>query len=717
LKAEQTSRGEKLSRVASDGSGLETVRRSTLASLDEAKQSRARDRFLNRELSWLDFNARVLAIAENPETPLLERVKFLAIFASNLDEFYMVRIAGLKDQVEANVVTLSPEGRTPREQLSAISEKVVPLIERHANVFRHELLPALAKADLHILRWKQLQQSDRTELRRIFTEEIFPVLTPLAVDSGRPFPYISNMSLNLAVLVRDSALGRMHFARIKVPPSLPRFLPCADGNSFVPLEEVIAANLGDLFPGMEVHEHYTFRVTRNADMDIDDAANDLMKAIEEQLSRRRLRPAVRLEVQRQTPTHILELLMSELELEPRDVHALPDPLDLSGLWSLYDLDRPDLKYVPFQPAIHPDLALTDGETDVFEVVGERDVLVHHPYDSFTTSVERFIEQAAADPDVLAIKQTLYRTSGSPIVSALIEAAERGKQVVVLVELKARFDESANITWARTLEQAGCHVVYGLAGLKTHCKLCLVVRREGNRLRRYVHVGTGNYNPTTARIYEDLGLLTADPELGAEVSHLFNYITGFSRNRKYSSLIVGPTGLRDRVLGMITREASLTSPEDPGRIVMKLNNLADPAVVQALYDASQKGVRIDLLVRSICTLRPGIKKMSETITVRSILGRFLEHSRILYFRNGGEEEVYIGSPDLMERNLDSRVEALASVSSSELKEQLKFLLDLALADNVSSWTLQGNGSWKAAKRKDGEMVLSLQDQLMRQGIDA
>jgi polyphosphate kinase len=438
-----------------------------------------------------------------------------------------------------------------------------------------------------------------------------------------------------------------------------------------------------------------------------------MEALEHELSRRRLNPAVRLEVASSMPEHILEILMSELNLQDQDVHSLPGPLDLSVLMSLHSIDRPDLKDQPFFPATHPDLTLTDAEVDVFELISDRDVLVHHPYDSFITSVQRFIEQAAADPDVLAIKQTLYRTAGSPIVDALIEAAARGKQVVVLVELKARFDESANITWARTLEQAGCHVVYGLAGLKTHCKLCLVVRREGSGLRRYVHVGTGNYNPATARLYEDLGLLSADPQLGSEVNHLFNYITGFSRKKEYRSLIVAPTGMRERIIGLIEREASLSTAAEPGRIVMKMNNLGDEAVIDALYAASEAGVHIDLLVRSICTLRPGVKKLSKEIRVRSILGRFLEHSRIFYFHNGGKDELYIGSADMMQRNLDRRVEALARVKSPQLIEQLRFILDFAFADGISSWSLDADGKWKRWMPDEGERLLDYQQQLMQE----
>jgi polyphosphate kinase len=709
-----TGRGTVAEQEAESGRAAATKPAPKPAPRERAPQPTARsaDRFLNRELSWVDFNARVLALVEEKETPVLERAKFLAIFASNLDEFHMVRVAGLKRQVEAGLTTKSADGLTPAEQLAAIAAKVEPLVQRQASLFVDDVMPALARTGIEVKRWDELTQPQREELNEVFTDELFPVLTPLAVDSGRPFPFISNLSLNLAVLVRDTEGGRIHFARVKVPPSLPRFVAFGDGGAYVPLEDLIAANLHQLFPGMEVVEHHTFRVTRNADLEINDGADDLMEALEEELSRRRFSPAVRLEVERSMPEHVLELLMSELELGEADVYKLPGPLDLSGLWTLHALDRPDLKDPPFVPVTHPDLALTDEDMDVFELLHDRDVLVHHPYESFTTSVQRFVEQAAADPDVLAIKQTLYRTSGSPIVNALIEAAERGKQVVVLVELKARFDESANITWARTLEQAGCHVVYGLAGLKTHCKLCLVVRREGNELRRYVHVGTGNYNPITARLYEDIGLLTSDEELGSEVSHLFNFITGFSRKKEYQSLVVAPLGMRDRIVGMIERESALSTAENPGRIVMKLNNLGDPGIIDALYRASQGGVKVDLLVRSICTLRPGIKKLSKNVRVRSILGRFLEHSRILYFQNGGDEQFFIGSADMMQRNLDGRVEALAAVKSDDLKRQLRFLLELALSDNVSSWSLESDGAWTRRLPGD-EPLLDFQKQLMHE----
>jgi polyphosphate kinase len=507
----------------------------------------------------------------------------------------------------------------------------------------------------------------------------------------------------------------MHFARIKVPPLLPRFVQFSEGRCFAPLEDVIAANLDQLFPGMEVVEHHTFRVTRNADLEIDDRADDLLEALEEELTKRRFSPAVRLEAEETMPHHVLEMLMTELEVEQDDVFMLPSPLDLAGLWSLHSIDRPDLKDEPYVPVMHPDLSMVDDEVDIFEVIGDRDVLVHHPYESFTSSVQRFIEEAAADPDVLAIKQTLYRTAGSPIVGSLIEAAERGKQVVVLVEIKARFDESANIAWARTLEKAGCHVVYGLSGLKTHCKLCLVVRDDGGELRQYVHVGTGNYNPITARIYEDMGLFTADPDLAAEVGHLFNYITGFSRDKKYRCIVVAPHGMRTRVIAMIEREAALSSPERPGRIIMKMNNLSDQGVIDALYAASEAGVRIDLIVRSVCSIRPGVKGLSRNITVRSIVGRYLEHSRIFYFQNGGDEEVFIGSADMMERNLDHRVETLAVVKSPEIREQLKLVLDLALSDNVGAWSLDRRGKWTRVPAPEGEIRLSLQEQLMRHSV--
>jgi polyphosphate kinase len=682
--------------------------------------STAEDRFINRELSWLEFDARILALAEDPTTPLLERAKFLAIFADNLDEFYMVRVGALKRQHAAGLRKRSPDGLTPRQQLEAISAKALPLVQRHARLFADQIRPALREAGVHVVRWIDLDEIQRKELDELFRQQIFPVVTPLAVGPGHPFPYISNQSLNLAVLVRDPAGGREHFARVKVPPLLPRFVSLSEESIFVPLEDAIAANLTDLFPGMDVIEHHAFRLTRNADFEVsDDEAEDLLQALEEELHRTsRFSPAVRLEVESSMSEWILDLLMNELEIEDSDVQSLEGPLGLSGLWNLYELDRPDLKDEAFKPATPPAFSSApNNHVDVFSIVRDHDVLVHHPYESFAATVQRFIEQAATDPNVLAIKHTLYRTSGeSPIVEALIDAAEAGKQVVVLVEVKARFDERANITWARTLERAGCHVVYGLVGLKTHCKLCLVVRQEEDGLRRYVHVGTGNYNTITANIYEDLGVLTSDPPIGSDVSDLYNYLTGYSRQKAYDSLLVAPERMREEVLRLITREADTSGPEEPGRIVIKVNNLVDENVIEALYDASQRGVLIDLIVRNMCSLRPRMAPFSENITVRSILGRFLEHSRILYFRNGGTEELLIGSADLMPRNLDRRVETLLRIKATEVKRRLRSLLDLALSDNSSAWSLDGDGNWTRITPDDGEPRLELQEELSRRASD-
>ena len=677
-------------------------------------------RFLNRELSWLDFNERVLCLSEG-DAPLLERAKFLAIFSSNLDEFYMVRVAGLKRQVAAGISTRSVDGLTPREQLDKLSERVQPLVQRHARTFSEHVVPELSRAGVDVHRWKELDDGERETLDQFFRERIFPVLTPLAVDPGHPFPYISNLSLNLAVLVRNPSDRKIHFARVKVPPVLPRFIELSPQQAFVPVEDVIAANLGELFPGMEILEHRPFRVTRNADVEVeDDEAEDLMLALEVELRKRRFSPAVRVEVEANTPPHILELLMRELEVDHDDVHVIPGLLDLRGLMDLYSLDRPELKDEPFVPATHVDLATKDeGDVDVFGSLNQTDVLVHHPYDSFKTSVQRFVEQAAQDPHVLAIKQTLYRTSGgSPIVEALIDAAEAGKQVVVLVEIKARFDERANINWARTLERAGCHVVYGVVGLKTHSKLCLVVRQEGSKLRRYIHVGTGNYNPTTARLYEDIGLLTADPQVGSDVSHLFNYLTGYSRETQYSSLIVAPDAMRAQILDLIDHETKRAEAGDESRIVLKLNSLVDEQIIDGLYRASQAKVQIDLIVRGICSLRPRVAGLSETITVRSILGRFLEHSRIFYFHHGGDDMVYIGSADMMHRNLDRRVEALVQIRSPKIRTELLEVLKIGLADNDSAWELAGSGAWKRVERGPDEPCVNLQKTLMnRRSLDA
>jgi len=675
------------------------------------------DRYFNRELSWVDFNARVLALAEDPSQPLLERVKFLAIFAGNLDEFYMVRVAGLKRQVEAGLSSRSSDGMTPRNQLAALAEKLEPLVHRHDRLFLDEILPALGKEGIDILRWSDLEDGQRDEINDVFRDQIFPVLTPLAVDPGHPFPYISNLSLNLAVMINEPESDRSHFARVKVPPLLPRFIELSVGEVFVPIEDVIAANLDQLFAGMNVVDHFYFRVTRNADLEVnDDGAEDLLLALEEELRKRRFSPAVRLEIEESMPDHVLDLLRRELEVGEEDVHKLAGPLDLTGVWDLYGIERPELLYPTFYPTTVPDLQLSDdGGSKIFDVLQRKDILLHHPYDSFATSVEALVEQAASDPDVLAIKQTLYRTSGdSPIVNALIDAAQAGKQVVVLVEIKARFDERANINWARALEQAGCHVVYGLVGLKTHAKLCLIVRQEKNKLRRYVHVGTGNYNPKTARLYEDLGLLTSHPEIGAEVSHLFNFLTGYSRHSQYRWILAAPYGLREQIVSLIEREADLHTPERPGYVAMKLNSLVDEKVIDALYTASQAGVKVDLMIRGICSLRPGVRDLSDNITVRSILGRFLEHSRIFYFRHAGQDDFLIGSADMMQRNLDRRVEAVVSVKEKELKDRLKEILGLSFADNSAAWELNGEGHWIKLQPGDDE-VINLQEELMRRAI--
>ena len=676
-------------------------------------QTAESSRFINRELSWLDFNERVLALAEDPSTPLLERVKFLAIFAANLDEFYMVRVAGLKQQEETGLRTRSADGLLPFEQLDEIARKVRPMVRRHADLFCGRVLPALRESGVEVVRWRELDDRQRKEVDELFAHQIFPVLTPLAVDPGHPFPYISNLSLNLAVIVRDPQSTTSGFARVKVPPLLDRFVGLSDEGVFVPIEDVIAGNLEQLFPGMEIIEHHAFRVTRNADIEVDDdVAEDLMKAIEQELHKHRFRPAVRLEIEEDMPHHVLRLLQRELEVEDQDVNSLPGPLHLGGLWDLYALDRPDLKDDPITPATPTALITGDDKPmDIFEKLKTTDVLLHHPYHSFSTSVQRFIEQAAEDPNVLAIKQTLYRTSDdeSPIVDSLIDAARAGKQVVVLVELKARFDERANINWARTLEAAGCHVVYGLVGLKTHAKLSLVVRQEGDFLRRYVHVGTGNYNPRTARIYEDLGLLTFDAQITADVGALFNYLTGFSRQESYRSLILAPHEMREQIVSRIQLETEHAKADDPARIVMKMNSLVDETVVDALYKASQAGVEIDLIIRGICALRPGVEGLSENIRVRSILGRFLEHSRIYSFLNGGDPELYIGSADMMHRNLDRRVEVLVRVGADEIKERLQQTLDMALEANIGVWTLSNEGAWH---RQDGDgQQINLQETLL------
>ncbi len=670
-------------------------------------------RYLNRELSWLEFNARVLALAEDASLPLLERVKFVAIFANNMDEFFQVRVSGLQEQVEAGVVKRSPDGRTPAEQLEGIRERAQELSDRAATVFAAELMPALEKERIRIVRsFDALDPADRAFLGEEFDERIFPVLTPLSVDPAHPFPYISNLSLNLAALVRDPMTGVRRFARVKVPPLLPRFVPLPDGERFVPLETVIAAHLDRLFPGMELVAHYTFRLTRDADLEVEeDEAEDLLEAIQSVLRRRR-RGAnpVRLEVDETMSHEVLELLRRELDLEEQEVVVTPGLLDLSATWSLVELDRPELKHGPWVPVTQPRLANGDGPPDLFRVLRAGDVLVHHPYDSFSSSVEAFVEQAARDPDVLAIKQTMYRTSTqeSPIIRALIRAAELGKQVVALVELKARFDEEANITYARELEQAGVHVVHGVVGLKTHAKISLVVRREAGGVRRYAHVGTGNYNPVTARLYEDIGLLTADAEIGADLTDLFNLLTGYSRQREYRRLLVAPEYLRPEMVDLIRGQA-----REGGRIVLKMNALVDPDMVDALYEASRAGAEIDLIVRGICCLRPGIPGLSERITVRSLVGRYLEHSRIFRFGERREATHYIGSADLMQRNLDRRVEALVPVSDPSLAARLDEILDVLMQDDMLSWTLGSDGTWTKVR---GERGIDAQERLQELAVE-
>ena len=657
-------------------------------------------RFLNRELSWLDFDARVFALAADDRVPLLERAKFLAIASQNLDEFFRVRVAGLKDQVAAGLGVSSPDGLTPGEQLTAIRSCVDELAERQSRIFLDGIVPALADVGIRMSDWESLDDDDREHMVRVFHERIFPVLTPLGVDPGHPFPHIADLSLNLAVMVRDPAGGDRRFARVKVPGLLPRFVVMPDGERFVALEQVIAAHLDVLFPGMEIESHFPFRVTRDADTALrDEEADDLLAAVELELRARRRGRAVRLEIPPDMSTEVRELLVRELEVGEDDVYTIDGPLDLGGLWSVYELDRPDLKSDPWLPMTQPRLsAAGEADVDVFAVLRDADVVVHHPYDSFTTSVEAFIKQAALDPSVLAIKQTLYRTSGdSAIVKALIRAVQANKQVVAVVELKARFDEEANIAWARAMEEAGVHVVYGLVGLKTHCKVALVVRQELDGIRRYCHVGTGNYNPATARLYEDVGLLSAAPELGEDLTHLFNFLTGYSREVKYRRLLLAPTQLRTRMVELIRREA-----HPGGRIVLKLNHLVDPGVIDSLYEASLAGAEIDLIVRTRCSLRPGVPGLSENIRVRSIVGRYLEHSRIFAFGRPGEEpvEYYIGSADLMERNLDGRIEALVHIENPEVQARLQEILDVALSDDELAWELDAAGRWEIRAKAAG-----------------
>src|SRR5690625_1680162 len=676
------------------------------------------NRYLNRELSWLDFNARVLALAADTSLPLLERAKFLAIFASNLDEFYMVRVAGLKRRDEMGLSVRSADGLTPREQLRRIGEQTQRIATRHAQVFLESVRPGLAAEGIYIVTWADLQQGEREQLSTYFHDQVFPVLTPLAVDSAHPFPFVSGLSLNLAVTVKRPEDGGSHFARVKVPDNVDRFVELDAGAGddgrggvrFLPMEELIAAFLPVLFSGMEIVEHHAFRITRNADFEVEeDRDEDLLQALERELARRRFGSPVRLEVADDMTENMLELLLRELDVDPGDVIEVPGLLDLSSLWQVYRRDRPDLKARTFVPATHPAFAERETPKSIFATLREGDVLVHHPYDSFSTSVQRFVEQAAADPGVLAIKQTLYRTSGdSPIVTALIDAAEAGKQVVALVEIKARFDEQANIKWARKLEQAGVHVVYGLVGLKTHCKVALVVRREGSAIRRYCHIGTGNYNSKTARLYEDIGLLTADPDIGADLTDLFNSLTGYSRKMEYRNLLVAPHGVRAGIVERIEREIAAHRDGGDGRIRLKLNSLVDEQVIDALYRASRAGVRVELVVRGICALRPGVEGFSENIVVRSILGRFLEHSRIIECR--AIDEFWIGSADMMHRNLDRRVEVMVRVKDPRLTAQLGAVFDSAMDPATRCWELGPDGQWTAEPRA-GQTVRDHQVSLM------
>src|SRR4051794_5470132 len=648
---------------------------------------------LNRELSWIEFNARVLFEARDARNPLLERVKFLAIFASNLDEFFQVRVSGLRRQAQANSTHQAPDGMTPAEQLDRIRLRVRELVADHSAIWT-AIRAELAAEGIEILDYDDVPEHHDT-LRRRFHDEIFPVLTPLAVDPGHPFPYISTLSLSIAVGLVDPENGEQRFARVKIPPLLPRLFPVGS-DKFVLLDQVIEANLDELFRGMEILETHLSRVTRDADIAIEeDEADALLLAIEEEVRRRRFGEAVRLELERSMPEMTRQILIKGINVREEDAFEVAGMMDLTALWQLVDVDRPDLKAPPYVPVVPPRLLPADEDepVDVFAQMRQGDIFLHHPYESFTASVERFISQAAEDPDVLTIKQTLYRTSGdSPIVRALILAAERGKQVVVLVEIKARFDEENNIVWARRLEQAGAHVVYGLVGLKPHSKVALVVRREGSGLRRYLHIGTGNYNSKTARLYVDIGLLSCREELGADVTDLFNVLTGLSRQRVFRRLLVAPMTLRGRVLELIEREAAVARTGAPARIVVKVNSLVDTQVIEALYDASRAGVQIDCIVRGAMCLLPGLPGVSESIRVRSIVGEFLEHSRIWMFGNGGRPEWYIGSADMMERNLDRRVEVVAPVEDPEAQARLARIIEVMLADDRRSWQLRPDGSW-------------------------
>ncbi|MBN9106088.1 MAG: RNA degradosome polyphosphate kinase [Propionibacteriaceae bacterium] len=674
------------------------------------------DRYVDRELSWLAFNERVLDLARDARrVPLLERARFLAIFCSNLDEFFMVRVAGLKRRMAAGVAVASNSGMMPRELQDAILGRSRELVAEAYRTFSDEVRPAMAEHGIVILRWDELNEDERDRMHQLFEDRIFPVLTPLAVDPSHPFPYISGLSVNLAVLVRNPDTGARQFARVKVPTLLSRFV--ALGNDrFVPLEDVIARHLGQLFSGMEIVAHSTFRVTRNEDVEVEeDDAENLLFALEKELLRRKIgQPPVRLEVEDDIDPTMLELLVSELDIAEKEVFKVPSPLDLRGLFSLADLDREELKYPSFLPKTHPQLAQveTAQQADLFASLKRHEVLLQHPYDSFATSVQRFIEQAAADPAVLAIKQTLYRTSGdSPIIDALVEAAQAGKQVLALVEIKARFDEQANIAWARKLEKAGCHVVYGMLGLKTHCKLSMVVRDEPNGLRRYCHIGTGNYNPKTARLYEDMGLLTSNAVITEDVAKLFNHLSGMTQETRYKRLLVAPHSIRLGLIESIQGEIANHAAGLPSGVRIKVNSIVDEAVIDALYRASQAGVKVDLWVRGICAVKAGVPGLSENIRVRSILGRFLEHSRLYWFANGGQPQVGIGSADLMHRNLDRRVEVIVGLANPAHITQIERLFELAFDEGTASWWLDQDVWTQRTLDASGEPLMDLQEHLI------
>jgi len=677
-----------------------------------------RERLIDRELSWLDFNERVLQLAEDPNIPLLERCRFLAIFSSNLDDFYMIRVATAKRKIENSVTKRNTAGYTPIELMVEISKRANRLISRMVRCFHEDLLPQLSDHGIELVDWEKLTFDEKQYINSIFTNRIFPILTPLAVDPSHPFPYISGLSLNLAVLVRKPDTNEELFARVKVPGSLPRFMQTTEfaATRFIAIEQVIIANLHQLFPGMEIEDHYTFRITRNADLELEEEESEnLLETMEQELLRRKFGPPVRLEVASDIKSDLVDRLKSELSIREGDISRYKEPLDLTGLNLIADLDRPELKFSPFRNHMAKELIDVDPESneDFFATIKKGEILLHHPYDSFNSSVVRFLQAAASDPNVLAIKQTLYRTSGdSPIVDSLIQAAEAGKQVLAVIEIRARFDEQANVRWARKLEDVGVHVVYGLVGFKTHAKLSLVVREEGDLVRRYCHVGTGNYNPKTARIYEDLGILSADEDLGEDLNKLFNQLSGFAPQSSYNRLLVAPRTIRSGLLAKINREVENKKLGKPAFIRMKLNSLLDEEFVEAFYLASIAGVDIDLVIRGICALRPGVVNLSENIRVRSILGRFLEHSRIFHFANGGDDEIYIGSADLMDRNLNRRVESLVKVIDQSHKEELIRLFDQYLDPDIVRWHLLASGDWqRVSQNSDGHVLQDLHTKLI------